>query len=74
MPIAIFVAAITLVGLPLAIGVGLAALPFAAVAYVTAAWALGRVIVRPPGRRILAFLAGLAVLRLLRSCPRSASS
>ena len=47
-PIAIAVAAITLVGLPLAIGLGLATLPFAAVAYVTAAWALGRVIVKPP--------------------------
>ena len=39
----------------------------------TAAWALGRVIVKPPGR-ILAFLAGLAILRLPRSCRRSGSS
>ncbi len=68
-PIAIFVAAITLVGLPLAIGLGLAALPFAAIAYVTAAWALGRVMVRPPRGRILAFLAGLAILRLLALVP-----
>ena len=51
-PIAIFVAAITLVGLPLSIALGLATLPFAAIAYVTAAWALGRVIVKPPRGRI----------------------
>jgi hypothetical protein len=68
-PIAIFVAAVTLVGLPLAIGLGLAALPFAAVAYVTAAWALGRVIVKPPRDRILAFLAGLAILRVVALVP-----
>jgi hypothetical protein len=68
-PIAIFVAAVTLVGLPLAIGVSLAALPFAALAYVTAAWALGRVMVKPPRGRILAFLAGLAVLRLAALLP-----
>ncbi len=69
MPIAIFVAAITLVGLPLSIGLGLATLPFAAVAYVTAAWALGRVMVKPPRGRILAFLAGLAILRLAALLP-----
>jgi cytoskeletal protein CcmA (bactofilin family) len=68
-PIAIFVAAITLVGLPLAIALGLAVLPFAAVAYVTAAWALGRAIVKPPRGRILAFLAGLAILRAAALLP-----
>ena len=69
MPIAIFVAAITLVGLPLSIALGLAALPFAAIAYVTAAWALGRVMVKPPQGRILAFLAGLAILRVAALVP-----
>lgn len=68
-PIAIFVAAITLVGLPLSIALGLAALPFAAIAYVTAAWALGRVIVKPPQGRIFAFLAGLAILRVAALLP-----
>jgi cytoskeletal protein CcmA (bactofilin family) len=68
-PLAIFVAAITLVGLPLAIGLGLAAMPFAATAYVTAAWALGRRIVGPPQGRILAFLAGLAILRVAALVP-----
>lgn len=68
-PIAIFVAAITLVGLPLSIALGLAALPFAGLAYVTAAWALGRVIVKPPHGRIPAFLAGLAILRVAALIP-----
>jgi cytoskeletal protein CcmA (bactofilin family) len=68
-PIAIFVAAVTLVGLPLAIGLGFAALPFAAVAYVTAAWALGRIMVKAPRGRIPAFLAGLAILRLAALLP-----
>jgi hypothetical protein len=68
-PLAIFIAAITVVGLPLAIGLGLAMLPFAALAYVVAAYALGRLIVKPPRGRILAFLAGLAILRLAALLP-----
>jgi cytoskeletal protein CcmA (bactofilin family) len=68
-PIAIFVASITLLGLPLGIALGLAALPLAAIAYVTAAWALGRAIVKPPRDRILSFLAGLAILRLVALVP-----
>jgi cytoskeletal protein CcmA (bactofilin family) len=68
-PIAIFVASITLLGLPLGIALGLGALPLAAIAYVTAAWALGRAIVKPPRDRILSFLAGLAILRLVALLP-----
>lgn len=64
-----FVSAITLVGLPLAIGLGLALLPLGAVAYVTAAWALGRLILKPPRERILSFLVGLAILRLAALLP-----
>jgi hypothetical protein len=69
LPLVAFVAAITLVGLPLAIGVGLALLPLAAVAYTTAALALGRLMVKPPTSRILAFLAGLAALRAAALIP-----
>jgi len=69
LPLAVFLAAITLVGLPLAIAIGLALLPLAAIAYVTAAWALGRRIVKPPRGRILAFLAGLAILRVAALVP-----
>jgi hypothetical protein len=68
-PIAIFVAAVTVLGLPLSIALGLATLPFAAIAYVTAAWTLGRVIVKPPHGRIPAFLAGLGILRLAALVP-----
>jgi hypothetical protein len=69
LPIAAFLAAITLVGLPLAIGIGLALLPAAAVAYVVGAYALGRRLLKPPRQRLLAFLAGLALLRLLALVP-----
>lgn len=69
LPLAATLAAVTLVGLPLAIGIGLALLPLAAVAYVTTAWALGRAIVKPPRGRILAFLVGLAILRVAALVP-----
>ena len=69
LPLAAFLAAITLLGLPLAIGIGFALMPIAAVAYVTSAWALGRAILKPPRGRILAFLAGLAILRALALVP-----
>jgi len=36
---------------------------------VTAAWALGRALVKPPQSRILSFLAGLAILRALALIP-----
>jgi hypothetical protein len=69
LPVAAFLAAVTLVGLPLAIGIVLALLPLGAVAYVVSAWALGRRIVKPPHGRILSFLAGLAILRLCALVP-----
>jgi cytoskeletal protein CcmA (bactofilin family) len=69
LPVAAVIAAITLVGLPLAIGVALALLPLGAVAYVASAWALGRRIVKPPRGRIVAFLAGLAILRAAALVP-----
>jgi len=69
LPLLAFVSAVTLVGLPLAIGVGLALLPLGAVAYVTSAWALGRLILKPPRERILSFLIGLAILRLAALVP-----
>jgi cytoskeletal protein CcmA (bactofilin family) len=69
LPLVAFLAAITLLGLPLAIGIGFALMPIAAVAYVTSAWALGRAILGPPRGRILAFLVGLAILRALALVP-----
>jgi cytoskeletal protein CcmA (bactofilin family) len=69
LPLLAFVAAITLLGLPLAFGIGLSLIPLATVAYLTSAYVLGRRLVKPPRRRILAFMAGLAILRLAAFVP-----
>lgn len=69
LPVAGAIAAVTLVGLPLGFLILLALLPLGAVAYCVAAWSLGRRIVGPTRGRILAFLAGLAILRALALVP-----
>lgn len=69
LPIAAFVAAITLLGIPLALGIGLALLPLGAIAYVVAAWALGRRILKAPRERILSFLVGIGILRVAALVP-----
>jgi hypothetical protein len=69
LPVAGAIATITLVGLPLGFLILLALLPLAAIAYCVAAWALGRRVIDPSRGRILAFLAGLAILRALALVP-----
>ncbi len=69
LPVAAAIAAITVVGIPLALGILLALLPIWAIAYVCSAWALGRRLVKPPRGRILAFLAGLGILRAIALVP-----
>lgn len=69
LPLAAFLAAVTILGLPLAVGIGLSLLPLGAVAYVASAYVLGRRLVKPPRHRMLAFLAGLGVLRLVALVP-----
>lgn len=69
LPLAAGLAALTLVGLPLAFVILLALLPLAALAYVAAAYALGRRIVQPPRSRLGAFLAGFAILWALTLIP-----
>ncbi len=69
LPLTAFLAAITLVGLPLAFGLGLALLPLGAVAYLASAYALGRRLLGPPRERMLALLAGVAILRLAALVP-----
>jgi cytoskeletal protein CcmA (bactofilin family) len=69
LPIAALLAGITLLGLPLALAIGLSLLPLGAVAYVAAAFALGRRILKPPRERMLSLLVGLAVLRLAALIP-----
>jgi hypothetical protein len=68
LPLAILLASVTLIGLPLGIALLLSLLPLAAIAYVTTAWALGRALVKEGGR-VVAFLAGLAILRALAILP-----
>lgn len=62
-------AAFTLVGLPLALAIGLALLPLAAASYVTTAYVLGRVMIGDDKDRFLCFLAGFAVLRVIAIVP-----
>jgi hypothetical protein len=67
-PLAIVLASATLIGLPLGLALLLSLLPLAAIAYVSSAWALGRSLVKDRGR-VVAFLAGLAILRALAILP-----
>jgi hypothetical protein len=69
LPVTALLAALTIVGLPLAFGIGLALLPLGAVAYVVAAYALGRRLLKPPRHRMLSLLVGLAILRALALVP-----
>jgi hypothetical protein len=69
LPIGAVLAAVTVLGIPLAFGVLLAMAPLCATAYAIAAYALGRRLVKAPRNRILAFLAGLALLRALALVP-----
>jgi hypothetical protein len=69
LPIVAFLAAITVLGLPLAFALGLALLPLWAVAYAVSAYVVGRRVLKPPRHRMLAFLAGLAILRVLALVP-----
>jgi cytoskeletal protein CcmA (bactofilin family) len=63
LPILAVLALVTLVGLPLGIGLLLALLPLGAIAYVTTLWVVGRALVKPPRGRLVAFLAGWAIFR-----------
>jgi hypothetical protein len=68
-PAAAVLALITLVGIPLGVGLLLALLPLYAIGYTTSAWLIGRAILGPPRRRVLAFLAGWGILRLIALVP-----
>jgi cytoskeletal protein CcmA (bactofilin family) len=67
-PIIGFVALITVVGIPLGIGLLLALLPIYGLAYTASAYVVGRQVAKK-GTPILAFLAGLAILRVLAFVP-----
>ena len=69
LPILAVIALVTLVGIPLGVGLLLALVPLYSVGYVTGAWLLGRRIIKPPTSRFLAFLVGWAILRVLALDP-----
>ena len=68
-PILAVLALVTIVGIPLGAGLLLALLPLYALAYTTSAWLLGRRLLGPPRGRVVSFLAGLAILRLIALVP-----
>jgi hypothetical protein len=67
-PIIGFVALITIVGIPLGVGLLLALLPLYALAYTSSAVVVGR-FASKQGGRILAFVIGLVILRVLALVP-----
>jgi cytoskeletal protein CcmA (bactofilin family) len=70
LPILAVIALVTLVGIPLGVGLLLALTPIYAVGYVTGAWLLGRLILkRPTTSRYVAFLAGWGILRIVALIP-----
>ena len=68
-PIVAVLLLVTIVGIPLGIFVLLALALIYTAGYVVGAHALGRLVVKPPTSRFLAFLAGLGILRLVALVP-----
>jgi hypothetical protein len=68
-PLVIGLAFVTLVGIPLAIMLGLAFLPLAAIGYLVCCFVLGRAVTSEGTNHILAFLAGLGILRAIALIP-----
>ena len=68
-PIVAVILLVTVVGLPLGIFMLLALALLYTVGYVAGAHAIGRLVVKPPTSRFLAFLAGWGILRVLGLIP-----
>jgi len=69
LPILGIIALVTIVGIPLGLGILAALALIYALGYSAAAWILGRRIVREPTAWIVAFLAGWGILRVLALVP-----
>ena len=69
LPIVAVLAIVTVVGIPLGLFLFLAFALVYTVAYVIGAHAIGRLVVKPPTSRYVAFLAGIAIVRLLALIP-----
>lgn len=69
LPIIAGIALVTVIGIPLGFVLLLLLVPLYAISYVTGAWAVGRRILKPDKARILSFLVGLLIVRLLALIP-----
>jgi cytoskeletal protein CcmA (bactofilin family) len=69
LPLLAIIALVTVVGIPLGLGLGAALLLIFALGYSATAWILGRSIVREPTAWAVAFLAGWAILRVVALIP-----
>ncbi len=69
LPIVAVVLLATVVGIPLGLFLLLALALLYTVGYVAGAHAVGRMVVKPPASRYVAFLAGLGIVRLLALVP-----
>lgn len=68
-PIVAVILLVTLLGLPLGLLMLLALLPLYALGYTTSAWVLGRRLLGADRARVLAFIAGIAILRVVALIP-----
>ena len=69
LPLLAVLALVTIVGIPLGIGLLLALVPIYSIGYTCGAWLIGRRLLGPPRGPVLAFLAGLAIVRVLAHHP-----
>jgi hypothetical protein len=69
LPVVAVIALVSLVGLPLGLGLLLALIPLAGLAYVTSAHLIGRRLLKPTTSSFVAFLAGWGVLRAVALVP-----
>jgi hypothetical protein len=69
LPLLAIIALVTVIGIPLGLGLLAALLLIYALGYSAAAWILGRSIVREPTAWAVAFLAGWAILRVVALVP-----
>lgn len=69
LPIVGVLIAITIVGVPLGVGLLLALALIYATGYVTGAWILGRMLIKPPTAGVLAVIVGVLILRLVALVP-----
>jgi len=69
LPVVAVLALVTLVGIPLGLGILLALVPVYSIGYVTSVFLVGRWIVKPPTSPYLAFLLGWVILRALALVP-----